>query len=52
MVVTFESEDKILQCDNSNESYRAVLSCGTVYYAKVVLTSDSADEIIQCDHSN
>ena len=33
LVQTFESVDKILQCDQSNESYRAVLSCGAVYYA-------------------
>ena len=33
MIVTFESVDEILKCDHSNESYRAVLSCGTVYYA-------------------
>ena len=33
MVVTFESVDEILKCDHSNESYWAVLSCGTVYYA-------------------
>ena len=33
VVVTFESVDEILKCDHSNESYRAVLPCGTVYYA-------------------
>ena len=33
MVLTFESVDKILLCDHLNESYWAVLSCGTVYYA-------------------
>ena len=33
VVVTFESVDEILKCDHSNESYWAVLSCGTVYYA-------------------
>ena len=33
MVPTFESVDEILKCDHSNESYWAVLSCGTVYYA-------------------
>ena len=33
-VLTFESEDAILKCDNSNESSRAVLSYGSVYYAK------------------
>ena len=31
VVLTFESVDEILKCDHSNESYWAVLSCGTVY---------------------
>ena len=31
--LTFESVGEILKCGNSNESYRAVLSCGAVYYA-------------------
>ena len=33
VVLTFESVDEILKCDHSNESYRAMLSCGVVYYA-------------------
>ena len=33
VILTFESVDEILKCDHSNESYRAVLSCGGVYYA-------------------
>ena len=33
VVLTFESVDEILWCDHLNESYWAVLSCGTVYYA-------------------
>ena len=33
VVLTFESVDEVLWCDHSNESYWAVLSCGTVYYA-------------------
>ena len=33
VVLTFECVDKILKCDHSNESYCAVLSYGTVYYA-------------------
>ena len=33
VVLTFESVDEILWCDHSNESYWAILSCGTVYYA-------------------
>ena len=30
-VLTFESVDEILKCDHSNESYRAVLNCGTIF---------------------
>ena len=33
VVLTFKSVDETLACDHSNESYWAVLSCGTVYYA-------------------
>ena len=33
VVLTFESVNEILKCDHSNESYRAGLSFGTVYYA-------------------
>ena len=33
VVLTFESVDNILKCDHSNESYRALLPCGAVYYA-------------------
>ena len=33
VVLTFGSVGEILWCDHSNESYWAVLSCGTVYYA-------------------
>ena len=33
VVLTFESVDEILKYDHSNGSYRAVLSCGAVYYA-------------------
>ena len=33
VVLTFESVDEMLQCNYSNESYRAELSCGVVYYA-------------------
>ena len=32
VILTFKSVDETLVCDHSNESYRAVLSCGTVYY--------------------
>ena len=33
VVQLFESVDEIIKCDHSNESYWAVLSCGTVHYA-------------------
>ena len=33
VLLTFEYVDEILKCDHWNESYWAVLSCGTVYYA-------------------
>ena len=33
VVLRFASVDEILRCDHSNESYRAVLSCGAVHYA-------------------
>ena len=33
VALTFESVDEILKCDHSNESYWAVLSCDTIYYA-------------------
>ena len=33
VVLTFMSVDETLVCDHLNESRRAVLSCGTVYYA-------------------
>ena len=46
MIPTFESVDEILKCDHSNESYRAVLSCGIVSFA----VQDSS--CIECDYSN
>ena len=33
VVLTFESIDKILKCDPSNESYEELLSCAVVYNA-------------------
>ena len=33
IALNFKSVDEILKCDHSNESYWAVLSCGTVCYA-------------------
>ena len=41
VVLTFESVDEILKCDNSNESYWAVITCSAVYLlynCKLVLT--------------
>ena len=32
VLLVFESVDEILKCDHSNESYRVVLSHGTIYY--------------------
>ena len=32
-ILTFKSVNETLVCNHSNESYWAVLSCGTVYYA-------------------
>ena len=36
VVLTFKSVDEILKCDHSNESCRALLSCGAVYYTMQV----------------
>ena len=33
VVLTFDSVDEILMCDQSNKSYRAVLFCDDVYRA-------------------
>ena len=33
VVLTFESVYEIIKCDHSNESFWAVLSCDSVYYA-------------------
>ena len=53
VVLTFESVDEILKSDHSNESYRAVLSCGAVYYAVQGGSNfESVDEILKCDQSN
>jgi len=53
VVQTFESVDEILKRDHSNESYRAVLSCGTfIMLYKVVLTFKSKGEILKCGRSN
>ena len=53
VVLTFEPVDEILKCYYSNESYRAVLFCGTVLMLhKVVLTFESVDETLKFGHSN
>ena len=51
VVLTFESVDEILKCDHSNESYWAVLSCGTVSYA-VQGGSYLKHERLNCDREN
>ena len=49
----FEFVDEIVKCDHSIESYRAVLSCGTVSYAvQDVLTFKSVDETLNYKRSN
>ena len=56
VVLTFESVDEILWCDHSNESYRAVLSSGAVYYAVqrwfevINLWMKSLGEAVQIKH--
>ena len=48
-----ESVNKILKCDNSNESCWAVLSRRVLYHSvQVVVTFESGDEILKCEHSN
>ena len=45
--------DETLKCDHLNESYRAVLSCGAVYFAVQGGSNfESVDEILKCDHLN
>ena len=53
VALIFESLDEIIKCDNSNESYWRVLSCGTVYYAVQRGSNfESVDEILECGHLN
>ena len=47
VVLTFKSVDETLVCDHSNESYLAVLSCGTVNY----FVRGSNFEVCVCDSS-
>ena len=42
VVLTVESSEEFLKCDHSEERYRALSSCGAVYYA-VLLTFGSVD---------
>ena len=52
VILSSESVDEILKCDHSNESFWAVLSCGTVYYAvQGGSTFESVDEILKFDYS-
>lgn len=54
-VLTAKSIDEILVCDHSNESYREVVSCGTVSLImlhKVVQILQSLDETLVCGHLN
>ena len=45
--------NETLVCEHSNESYCAVLSCGTVYYAVQGGSSfKSVDETLVCHYSN
>ena len=39
VVLTFKSVDETLECDHSNESYRAVLSCGMLIMLYKVATT-------------
>ena len=53
MVVTFKPVNETQVCDHSNESYWAVLSYGTVYYAVQGGSNfKSVNETLVCDHSN
>jgi len=54
VALTFKSVDETLVCDYSNESYQAVLSGVTVYYAVQggSKSLNSVHETLACDHSN
>ena len=47
VVLTFKSVDETLVCDHSNESYWAVFSCGTVYFATQYSFMDAANPVIE-----
>ena len=47
--LTFKSVDETIVCDHSNESYWAVLSCGTDYYAVQGRSNfKSVDKTLKC----
>ena len=50
VVLTFESVNEILKCENATEQYFPVVLFIMLY--KVVLTFESVDEILKCDQSN
>ena len=55
LVLAFESMDKILKSDYSNQSYLAVLCCGAINYAvqdSVVLTFESMNETLNSGNYN
>ena len=51
-VLTFKSVEETLECDHSNESFWAVLSCDTVYYAAQGGFYFCLNEALVCDHLN
>ena len=52
LTCTGKSVDETLVFDHSNESYWAVLSCGTVYHAvQIGSNCKSVNETLVCDHS-
>jgi len=53
VILTFESLDKVLKCDQSNESYEQYFPVLLfIMLNNVVLTFESVEEILKCDHSN
>lgn len=48
VALTLDSEDKILKCEHSNESYWRVLFCDTVCFA----VQGSANEFLTGDNQN
>ena len=51
--MTFESVDKILKCDHSNEISEWFFPVAlSITLHKMGQTFESVDEILKCDHSN